>query len=181
MNIRLLHQEDWLAWKKQRMESLTHFPLAFSSSLEEEMRLSETMLQEWFNKHIFYAAFCDEQLVGSIGFLRLEPIKEVHRGILFGIGVNAPYQRRGIGDALMKTLIAHAKNYVLQLHLDVVSTNSTAIRLYQRHGFNIYGTEPRSLKWEGRFYDKHLMALFFDEQQRPYPFTATDRKMVDKR
>lgn len=161
MKIKLLHKEDWLAWKDHRIQSLTHFPLSFSSSLEEEQRLSDAILQEWFNKHIFYGAFCNERLVGTVGFLRLEPLKESHRGILFGIGVDASYQRRGIGDALMSTLIAHAKNYVLQLHLDVVSTNSTAIRLYERHGFKIYGTEPRSLKWEDRFYDKHLMVLYF--------------------
>lgn len=171
VKIRLLHQENWLEWKAHRLASLTHFPLSFSSSLEEEKRLSDATLQEWFNKHIFYGAFCDEKLVGTIGFLRLESTKEAHRGILFGIGVDAAYQRRGIGNALMKTLIAHAKNYVLQLHLDVVSTNETAIRLYQRHGFKIYGTEPRSLKWEGKFYNKHLMILFFDESNTTPSFS----------
>lgn len=164
MNIRVLHKEDWPAWKAHRMESLIHFPLAFSSSLEEEQRISDPTLQDWFNKHLFYGAFVEEQLVGCVGFLKMESIKESHRGLLFGIGVDKDYQRRGIGTALMKALIAHAKNHVLQLHLDVVSSNVTAVRLYERHGFTIYGTEPRSLKLNGCFYDKYLMVLPFDNR-----------------
>lgn len=145
------------------MDSLVHFPLAFSSSLEEEKHISDAALQDWFNKHTFYGAFIEEQLVGCIGFLRMEAAKEAHRGMLFGVGVRAGYQRRGIGDALMTALVRHAKNYVQQLHLDVVSTNGTAVRLYQRHGFTIYGTEPRALQWENCFYDKHLMVLRFEK------------------
>ncbi len=69
----------------------------------------------------------------------------------------AKYQ--DIGDALLKEVIAHAKNHVKQLHLTVVTTNQVALKLYQKNGFKIYGTEPRSLKIADQYYDEYLMVL----------------------
>ncbi|MFZ4115357.1 MAG: GNAT family N-acetyltransferase [Chthoniobacterales bacterium] len=162
MNIRLLHEEDWMVWKAFRHETLIHFPLAFSSSMEEEEKLTDQQFKDWITRNTIYGAFFENQLIGSVGFFKLDCSKERHRGVLFGMNVLSAYQRRGIGGELMKTILRHAKNYVLQLHLTVVSTNETAVRLYERHGFRIYGTEPRSLKVDDRFYDHHLMAVLFD-------------------
>lgn len=47
----------------------------------------------------------------------------------------------------------------MQLHLMVVTTNQMALKLYQKNGFRIYGTEPRSLKIGDIFYDEHMMVL----------------------
>ena len=69
------------------------------------------------------------------------------------------YRSLGIGDALLKAVIAHAKKVVIQLHLTVVTTNQSALRLYEKNGFRIYGTEPRSLKIGDQFYDEHMMVL----------------------
>lgn len=162
MNIRLLHEEDWMIWKAFRHQTLIDFPLAFSSSMEEEEKLTDQQFQDWIKRHTIYGAFIEDQMIGSVGFFKLDCSKERHRGVLFGMNVLPAYQRRGIGDELMSSIIRHAKNYVLQLHLTVVSSNETAVRLYQRHGFEIYGTEPRSLKVDDRFYNHHLMILFFD-------------------
>ena len=58
-------------------------------------------------------------------------------------------------------MIAHAKKRVIQLHLTVVTHNRAAVKLYEKNGFRIYGTEPRSLKIGDNFYDEHLMVLEF--------------------
>ncbi len=163
MNIRLLREEDWRIWKAFRRETLLHFPLSFSSSMQEEEKLNDEQFKNWITRHTIYGAFREEELIGSVGFFKLDCSKERHRGVLFGMNVLLPYQRRGLGGELMKTILQHAREHVLQLHLTVISTNKTAVRLYERHGFKIYGTEPRSLQFEGHFYDHHLMALLFDQ------------------
>ena len=162
MTIRLLHEEDWRIWKDFRIQSVKHFPLAFASTLEEEQKSPDHQFQEWLRRHTVYGAFIEERLIGNVGFLKQQLFKERHRGILFGMEVLPEYQRQGVAETLMNSIIRHAKNYVLQLHLKVLSTNETAIRLYLRHGFERYGTEKRSLKVDGRFYDEDLMVLPFD-------------------
>ena len=43
------------------------------------------------------------------------------------------------------------------------SKNEPAIRLYQKLGFETYGTEPRYLFGNGRYIDEHLMVRFLDK------------------
>lgn len=162
MSIRLLHEEDWKSWKAFRHQTLIDFPLAFSISMEEEERLSDQQFKDWITRNTIYGSFLEDQMIGSVGFFKLDSSKEQHRGVLFGMNVLPAFQRRGLGGELMTIILKHAKDHVMQLHLTVVSSNETAVRLYQRHGFKIYGTEPRSLKIEGHFYDHHLMVLFFN-------------------
>ena len=162
MNNRILHAEDAALLRTFRLESFKHFPLAFATSWEEESSITESQLQSWIQRNTIYGAFIDEQLVGSVGFFQQDCLKEAHRGTLFGMGVLPEYQRRGIGGSLMSSLLKDAKEKVLQISLSVESSNQEAVRFYQRHGFKIYSTEPRSLKMDDRFYDKYLMLLTFD-------------------
>ena len=53
-----------------------------------------------------------------------------------GIGVAQPYRYRGIGSALMSTIINHARDSgVPSLSLSVEPINKPALRLYQSCGF----------------------------------------------
>ncbi len=73
--------------------------------------------------------------------------------------VSPEYRGQGIADSLLKVVINQAKSEVIQLHLSVLTTNFIALKLYQKHGFRIYGTEPRALKEGNQFYDEHLLVL----------------------
>ena len=53
----------------------------------------------------------------------------------------------------------YSSDIVEQLRLGVVDTNAEAIRLYQKHGFEIYGTEIRALKSQCGYSNEVLMAL----------------------
>jgi len=66
-------------------------------------------------------------------------------------------------EALQNSPITDAKSKVLQLHLTCVTSNQGAIQFYQKHGFKIYGTEPRALKIGNIFFDEHLMVLDLSE------------------
>ena len=55
--------------------------------------------------------------------------------------------------------MAYARELGLRLvRLGVVTTNASAIRLYQRCGFTVYGVEPEVLYVNGIYYDELLMA-----------------------
>lgn len=70
---------------------------------------------------------------------------------------------KGVADALVKAIISHAKNRVIQLYATVVTINHADLRLYEKKGFKVYGTEPRSLNVGNQFYDEHMLILVFKD------------------
>lgn len=162
MNIRILQFDDWARWKELRKESILICPEAFASSFEEECGLSDRQFQDWITKNIIFGAFINDRLIGTAGFAQMELAKEKHRGILFSVYVTPNERQQGIAHQLVEEVIQVAKTRVIQLHLKVVSSNSSAVHLYQRHGFEVYGTELRSLKYEDRFFNEYLMVVRLD-------------------
>jgi quercetin dioxygenase-like cupin family protein/RimJ/RimL family protein N-acetyltransferase len=169
MKIRLLTQEDWQAFKSLRLEALTQHPEAFGSSFEEESKLTDVALQQRFSNCDLFGAFIQDELIGCAGFFIYSSEKMAHRGCLFSMYTKNTHRNRGVAGTLIKAIIAHAKTRVVQLHTTVVTTNLTALRLYQNHGFHIYGTEPSALKVGENIYDEHLMVLVFSSNQSLQP------------
>ena len=67
----------------------------------------------------------------------------------------------GLGTALLSAAIEFARSLpgVTHLHLSVSATAVPALRLYQRMGFVIWGTEEAALQVDGVFIDTHYMVL----------------------
>ena len=164
MQIRQLTENDWIIWKAFRVLALLYAPEAFGSSMEEEEQLPDRQFQDWLKRNYVLGAFVDGHLIGSAGYFLLEFSKERHRGVLFGVNVLPEHRNHGIARKLVQAVIERAKRDVLQLHLKVVRTNPSAIKVYEHCGFQYYGTEPRALKIGDRFYDENMMVLFFDQQ-----------------
>jgi RimJ/RimL family protein N-acetyltransferase len=157
MNIRLLNQQDWQSWKDLRLEALQNAPEAYGSSYDEEANQSDQEFQANLTRTDILGAFNHDQLVGCAGFFRMNQIKMNHRGVLYGMYINPEFRGQGIAGQLIEAVISHAQSRVTQLHVTCVTTNPTAVKLYERHGFHIYGTEPRSLKIGDQFYDEYMM------------------------
>jgi ribosomal protein S18 acetylase RimI-like enzyme len=68
---------------------------------------------------------------------------------------------KGVGDGLIKKLLALAAVHVEQLHLAVLLTATDAIKTYKRNGFEIYGADPRVIRIGDATYDKYLMMKKF--------------------
>ncbi len=77
----------------------------------------------------------DGVLVGYGGMAVRGPRAEIHT-----LGVDPACQRRGIGRALLRGLLASADALRASVSLDVRTDNEAAIRLYESEGFTIVGT-----------------------------------------
>ena len=93
---------------------------------------------------------------------RDEGERETHRGWLFQVYTKPSLRGSGASLAMIEAAVAHARTEVIQLHLMVGAHNTPAIRLYQKAGFAIYGTDPRCLYVNGRYIDEHMMVRMLD-------------------
>lgn len=159
--IRQLNELDWALWKALRLEALQLHPEAFGISYEEESSWTDENFKQNLIKSDIFGAFINHKLVGVAGFAIYGPQKLKHKGMLFTLYVKEDNRGKGIADQLLATVIHHARSRVLQLHCSVNTENQQAFKLYQKHGFQIFGTEPRALKVGDTFHDLHLMVLKF--------------------
>lgn len=160
--IKQLQEQDWTLWKEIRLEAVKLHPEAFGGSYQEESLWEDEDFKKYLVKNNIFGAFIENKLVGIAGFFQFPLQKLKHRGTLFSLYVKKENRGQGVADHLIKEIINHARQQVLQLHCTVTTDNNPAITLYQRYGFQIYGTEPRSIKVDDNFYDEYLMVLKLD-------------------
>ena len=98
------------------------------------------------------------KVIGSAGFHR--QIGRKHHVATFGIGVHDDFTGRGVGAALLGTLIDTADRWhdIRRIELDVFVDNVAAIRLYERFGFVHEGTLRQNAYRDGEYVDAHVMA-----------------------
>lgn len=112
-------------------------------------------------QQITVGAFVDDQLIGVGTFSRMSGKKRQHRGIVTRMYVAPEARGQGAGRAIIQALIDHAHNLdgMEYITLTVESGNTAAFSLYQSVGFHHWGTEPKYLKIDGRYYDLKWMIL----------------------
>jgi len=162
IHIRRLVPADAEALRVLRMEALTTAPEAFGSSPDEEaarpMDVVRARLDAAMPDAVF-GAFAGVDLVGMAGFALSQGIKKRHKGMLWGVFVRAGWRDGGTGERLVRAVISHARNHVLLLQASVVTSNGAARRVYDRLGFESYGTERRALRVGDAFHDEELLVL----------------------
>ncbi|ODT80901.1 MAG: hypothetical protein ABS76_13990 [Pelagibacterium sp. SCN 64-44] len=162
-SIRRLGSDDVEAYRAIRLEALTNHPTAFFVSAEAFLQRPLAELVQLLEQMVFFGAITPAgELVGILAYERGKN-RQTHRGSVYQVYVKPAMRGTGCARALIDTVVAHAQTEVQQLHLSVESQNEPAIRLYQKAGFAIYGTDPRFQSVNGRFCDEHLMVRFFDK------------------
>lgn len=161
--IRQLTIEDAAELFELRRESLADTPLAFGSSLEDDLAATVEATRELLERKpqtIVFGAF-DPHLVGSAGLYRSTKVKARHKLHVWGVYVTPAHRRRGLARQLLRAIVAYARTApgVDWLQLGVSASTPGAQRLYERAGFVRWGTEPEALDHEGRRADEHFMAL----------------------
>jgi putative acetyltransferase len=94
----------------------------------------------------------------GIANLYLQPYKKLAHQCLFAIIVDEKLRGKGVGTQLIEALIKVAKEqfHITLLHLEVYEGNP-AIRLYERFGFQKYGTQRHFVKDAGVYKAKIMM------------------------
>lgn len=161
LEVRRLTVDDLDLFRDIRAEALRRHPQTFGSREEDEG--GEAMLaayHHWLSGTILGAFGCG-RLIGIAGFYVSPDRRSRHRGHIFTVYVKEDGRGRGVGDRLIKDLLAHAQSCVEQVHLEVLLESTAAIRTYERNGFEVYGTDPAAVRMGGVTYDKYLMVRKF--------------------
>ncbi len=105
-------------------------------------------------------AWAGTRLVGAIGCERDARVKVRHIGHVIGMMVRPVVRRHGVGAQLLVACIAEARRAGLEmLTLTVTAGNTSAVQLYERHGFEGYGLLRRAIQVDGEHHDKLHMVL----------------------
>lgn len=146
VTIRRLTPDDVDAFRALRIEAMTAEPETFGTDIVEERAKSLEASAATLAATGLFGAWVDGELVGMAGFARMKPLREQHKGTVWSMYVRASARGLGLGGKLLRMVIEHARTEVEVLELVVVSTNTAAVALYERHGFRRWGLEPYALK-----------------------------------
>ncbi|WP_054056063.1 ribosomal protein S18-alanine N-acetyltransferase [Alloactinosynnema sp. L-07] len=92
--------------------------------------------------HYYLGAYAKGQLVGYAG-LSLAGAPGDMEASVHTIGVDPAWQRQGVGRALLCALLDRADQENAAVFLEVRTDNSSAIALYEAHGFTTVGLRRR--------------------------------------
>jgi ribosomal protein S18 acetylase RimI-like enzyme len=105
-------------------------------------------------------AVVEDGVVGSCDILSNAATGFTHVGRL-GMGVRSEWRRQGIGRRMLDACLSLARNAGIEkVELEVFSDNVAALRLYDSFGFSEEGLKARGRKFEHRYQDVKLMALW---------------------
>jgi RimJ/RimL family protein N-acetyltransferase len=165
MRIRSLEPSDAELFYSFRLRGLRENPEAFGSTFAEESVMPAEARRSRFpctDENFVLGAFEEEgQLIGVAGFYRAAHLKLRHKGFVWGMYVSPESRGRGVGRALLSSIIERVKALpgLEQLCLDVVTVNEAARGLYLSQGFRIYALEREAMKQDGEYYDVEHMVL----------------------
>lgn len=178
--IRPLTVDDAANYHAFRLEGLRLYPDAFRSSYEDDIHKPLAWAQKRIassseNPHGIALGAFDEashQLIGTIVLETTARRKLRHVADVVGMLVAPSHSGKGVGSALLYALIAQAQGIpeLELLHLTVTSTNESAIRLYERNGFEREGIERHVMKIGEQYFDKLHMSLELDIKQDDLSF-----------
>ncbi len=165
-----LRPSEAALFQEIRLEALGAHPEAFGETLESARRRPLAAVAQRLERNAVFGGFWGEKslggkLLGVVGFHAKEWEKERHKGTLWGLYVRAAARGSGLGEALVRHLLDHARGRVELVQLAVIATNEPAIALYERCGFKRYGLETHALKVGNRYYDEALMERLLDEPE----------------
>ena len=80
-----------------------------------------------------------------------------------GMGIYKDYRGKKIGTALMEAALHAAKDYGIErVELEVYTSNTSAIKLYDKFGFVKEGVKKKARKLDGEYFDIQIMAKFLN-------------------
>jgi ribosomal protein S18 acetylase RimI-like enzyme len=136
VQIREVGADGWRAMRDIRLAALRDAPDAFASTYEREAEFAEADWQRRIASRGNFLAYAPElgtAPAGIVGGFEAEPGTIE----LVSLWVSPPARGRGIGQALVETVIGWAQSKsISRVHLWVAENNDQARLLYERCGFS---------------------------------------------
>lgn len=141
----------------------TEYGLSYPEEMDFSVQDEENFISHYSEDQgsIMISAFAGDRLVGHASLSYVLDKKKTRHRATFGMAMLKSEWGNGLGKKILSELIAFAKQAGYEfLELEVAATNTTAVNLYKKMGFVVYGERPRSLKLKsGDYYDELLMVL----------------------
>ena len=158
---------DAMPFRELRLEALQDSPTAFSAdyqkNLDHPAKYWEDRLTMEEDEATIFLAEHEGKLIGMTGIARAGSPKTRHGAWIWGVYVTPDWRGLRIAEELINSCSAWAKaRKILLVKLGVAATNKSAVRCYERCGFSTYGTEPRAIFYEDKYYDEFLMSRSLD-------------------
>lgn len=141
MQIHQVTPDDWRLWRDARLAALAADPDGFGSTLAREQAYTEDDWRDYAGRKLKLVAL-DPGPVGLIGAMS-QPT-----GLyLYSMWVRASHRGQGVGEALVRTVLAWAAEEGWKVvRLRVYDGNLPARRLYERLGF-VEADEPEHMEF----------------------------------
>ncbi len=141
-------------------EYLLTVPEEFNVTVEQE----ENWIQSFKDNpdSLLLIAEINRKIIGVLNFNNYHKKRFSHVGEM-GMSVHHKYRGKGIGAAMLKTLIdwAEKNERIEKIVLKVFTLNLPAISLYKKFGFMQEGLEKKAAKiGNGEYWDNLIMSLF---------------------
>jgi ribosomal protein S18 acetylase RimI-like enzyme len=168
--VRALGPDDAESYVELRTQALLQDPLSFTAGPGDDVASSVDFVRLALadSNQATFGAFVDgaararaPELAGIVAINRERHRKRAHRAVIWGLYVTPAHRGSGLGRALMTAALAHARSVegVEYVDLGVGDWNRAAMRLYQDHGFTMWGTEADSLRVGDTVVAEHHMVL----------------------
>jgi ribosomal protein S18 acetylase RimI-like enzyme len=164
--IRLMREADLPAYKRLRDGMLAAHPQAFTSDAATELKRDADSYRGRLSgggdgANLFtLTAWSDARMIGAISCEHEARVKVRHVAHIVGMMVSDELHGQGIGRQLLQRALTLLQGEpVLELvTLNVTSSNTRAVRLYETGGFKRYGRLEGAIKLpDGQLVDKDLM------------------------
>ena len=120
-------------------------------TVEDEKGLIKMFLE--LDNALMLLAYVDGKHVGNCSFSPVGPFRRFAHRCDMAIALYQEYCECGIGSIMLETALRYAKEVGYeQAELEVVSSNTKAIKLYEKYGFKKYGTKPDNMKYSDGSY-----------------------------
>ena len=176
LHLRRLEPSDAALYRAFRLRGLQDHPEAFTSSFEEESQRPLVDTEKRLSTDSparMWGALEGGQLAGVFGFEREVRHKNSHKATLIGLFVAPEFTGRGVGRALVETVMQDARDAgICLLVLTVTHGNERARALYARAGFQTIGIEPDAIRVAGVSFGKEHM-FFQISPSRPDSLPST--------
>ncbi|MBP5159965.1 MAG: GNAT family N-acetyltransferase, partial [Lachnospiraceae bacterium] len=131
----------------------------------EEITITEEREEQFIRtktdaeRELMLLAFIDGKHIGNCSLMSIAPYRRYSHRCEVAIALYKEYCGCGIGKAMLQTVLDIAKDVGYeQAELVVMAENKDAIAMYEKLGFEQFGTLPHNMKYaDGSYMDAYWM------------------------